>query len=153
MSEKAILGVRGEYTASILNKHGIKNIRVIGCPSLYLDANYNRKIIKKDYSEVRRVMSNYRTLTNHIANPTDLSILKYLRDHTEVFVEQTRCFADENVRRTSLAECMDFVYYRKKYFFIFEDWYNYTKQFDFCIGARFHGNVVPVLGGVPALFL
>lgn len=36
LSERAIsLGVRGEFTADCLNLMGIKNVRIIGCPSFY----------------------------------------------------------------------------------------------------------------------
>ena len=35
LEERAVIGVRGEYTAEVLSRHGIKNMAVIGCPSLY----------------------------------------------------------------------------------------------------------------------
>ena len=38
MAERAVLGVRGEYTAAVLEKNGIVNFRIIGCPSLYQGA-------------------------------------------------------------------------------------------------------------------
>lgn len=154
IAERAIIGCRGEYTASILNKHGIKNTRVIGCPSLYLGANYNRRVVKKDFKDVKKVLSNWRTITNRVADNTfEAPILKWLKDNTNVFIEQTRCYANEEIRTTTLNGLKDFLLRNRKYFFIFEDWYNFARGYDFSIGARFHGNVVPVLAGVPSLFM
>lgn len=45
LEERALLGVRGEYTAEILNKYGVKNIAVIGCPSMYYWKNERLKIV------------------------------------------------------------------------------------------------------------
>lgn len=153
LQERAILGVRGEYTAYILNKHGIQNIRVIGCPSMYLDTNYDRKIKKKDFSEVKRVLSNYRTISNAIDNPIDLSIIDYISRNSEVFVEQTKLWAGPSVTQNALKPYIDFLVKNRRYFFIFKDWYDFVKDYDFCIGGRFHGNVVPILAGVPSLFI
>lgn len=153
VAERAVLAVRGEYSAYVLNMYGIKNIRVVGCPSMYLGMNHNRKIIKKDFSEVKHILSNYKTISNRINTPTDLAILNFLKNNAQAFVEQTRCYASESVKETTLKKYSDFLFKNQKYFFIFEDWYNFVKNYDFCIGGRFHGNVVPILAGVPALFL
>ena len=44
MQERAVLGCRGEYTAEVLSKNGIKNIEMIGCPSMYYWNNRRLKI-------------------------------------------------------------------------------------------------------------
>ena len=38
----ATLGVRGHYTAQVLNDIGIKNVRAIGCPSMYWSCKIGR---------------------------------------------------------------------------------------------------------------
>ena len=40
ISERCTIGVRGYYAAYILNKNKIKNIAVIGCPSLFFKSDY-----------------------------------------------------------------------------------------------------------------
>ena len=44
IEERCVIGVRGYYTAEILNKYGIKNLQVIGCPSMFYGLDYNFKI-------------------------------------------------------------------------------------------------------------
>ncbi len=153
MQERAVLGVRGDYTAYMLEKNGIKNIRVIGCPSMYVGVNYNRKVLKKDFSEVNAVMSNYKTISNKIDTPTDLAILDFLQKNTQVFIEQTPCYAGKSVLENALKDKIDFFIRKKRMFCVYENWYRFAKKYDFCIGGRFHGNVIPVLAGVPSLFI
>lgn len=153
MQERAILGVRGEYTAYMLNKNGITNLRVIGCPSMYIKTNYNRKVAKKDFSEVQAVMSNYKTISNRIDTPTDLAILDYLQENTQVFVEQTPCYAGRAVLDNALKDKVDFLIRKRRMFCIYENWLRFARKHDFCIGGRFHGNVISVLAGVPSLFI
>lgn len=153
MQERAILGVRGEYTAYMLNRSGIRNIRIIGCPSMYVKADYNRRVCQKDFSAVSSVMSNYRTISDKIDNPIDLSILNYLRDNTQVFVEQTPCYAGRAVLDGVLKDKTEFFVRKRRIFCIYENWQRFAKKHDFSIGGRFHGNVMAVLAGVPSLFI
>ena len=78
LSEKAVLAVRGYYTADILNKHGINNVKPVGCPSMYYGLNYQRKIIKKDEIEKGKIISNYRTLSKTLDTKRNIQILNYL---------------------------------------------------------------------------
>lgn len=153
MQERAVLGVRGEYTAYMLDRNGIHNIRVIGCPSMYVKTDYNRRVYQKDFSAVSSVMSNYRTLSNKIDNPLDLSILDYLRDNTQVFVEQTPCYASRAVLDGVLKDKTEFLIQKRRVFCVYDNWQSFAKKYDFSIGGRFHGNAMAILAGLPALFI
>lgn len=155
LAERAELAVRGAYTAEILSKHGVKNIRVVGCPSMYLGANYNRKVNSTYAPEdgEMKVMSNYCTLSKTLDTERDIEILEYLSNRATYFVEQNKCYFPEELRTGNFKNFMAFYRKCRKQFFVFEDWYRFALEQDFSIGARFHGNVVPVLAGIPALFL
>ena len=52
------MGVRGYYTAYVLNEIGIKNVRAIGCPSLYWSRKPEIKILQKDFKDCKRIVVN-----------------------------------------------------------------------------------------------
>ena len=154
LSERAVLAVRGYYTADILNQHGITNIKPVGCPSMYYGLNYQRKVIKKEEKvEKGKIISNYRTLSKTLDTKCDIQILNYLSKETDYFIEQTKCYFNRDLKLGTFKSFMDFYRKQRKIFFIFKDWFDFVKDMDFSIGARFHGNVVPILAGVPSLFL
>ena len=68
-------------------------------------------------------------------------------------MEQTRCYFPDELRKNQYKEFMPTYVKKRTMFFIFEDWYKFCLDKGFSIGTRFHGNVVPILAGVPALFI
>lgn len=152
LSERCCIGVRGEYTARILEKHGVRNLRIIGCPSLYYRPNFQRKIESVEKVEKEQALSNYKTLSKTLDTPLDREILNYLAKNTGQFVEQTRCYLPDRLREGAFSDFMAF-YRNRKLFFRFEDWLRFASGKAFSMGGRFHGNVVSVLAGVPALFV
>lgn len=87
MQERAILGVRGEYTASILEKHGITNISIIGCPSLYWTKNPDFQFEKKEFIG-KKVLCNFRTFYGNLTK-SEKHYLTYCANRNYTFVEQT----------------------------------------------------------------
>ena len=49
------IGVRGEFTASVLEDNGIKNVDVIGCPSIFRSREPAIQLRHKPSSEIRRI--------------------------------------------------------------------------------------------------
>lgn len=150
MQEKSVLAVRGCYTAEILNKYGIKNIRVIGCPSMYTELDPYKKIEKKILGS--RISCNYKTLSKDLTN-IDLEILKYFNSYSTIFMEQTINYIPGGYYNYIPKEVIWLITKKSRIFFVAKDWINLLRSFDFSIGARFHGNMAAVLAGVPALFL
>ena len=69
MAERAVLGVRGEYTAAVLEKNGIVNFRIIGCPSLYQGMNEKFRVEKKPFDPKMRACCNFRTFYGTLSDP------------------------------------------------------------------------------------
>lgn len=151
LSELSKLGVRGEFTAEILNRHGIKNIQIIGCPSLYM-GGYGFRIQKAADVEREEIFSNYRTLSNTINTDAERRILEYLAENSGQYIDQNRCYFSKEVLESLPEIVQNKIIQKKKIFFIFEDWQKYVSRFKFGIGGRFHGNVIALLAGVPTLF-
>lgn len=157
LGERCILGVRGNFTAEILNKNGIKNIEVIGCPSLFWNNRRSFKI-KNDMrgqGEEINVMANFRTFWGR-ARLKERKFLRYCANNKFRFVEQT----NHNVTLEFLNNDKPFYKYINEYmqqfktiYFNEEEWRKATLSYDFSIGMRFHGNIMALRNGHKALFI
>ncbi len=154
IEERCVLGCRGEYTAEILNKYGIKNTMVIGCPSLYMGLFSPNSIIKKS-NKPNNIVTNFSTFWRKLKY-FEVDFLKYIAENNYSFIEQT---ANE-FKKSYLADNDQKLYdlisdwlKKEKIFFTFKSWTDDIKQYDFSIGYRFHGNVIAVNNGIPALFI
>ncbi|MCR5546581.1 MAG: polysaccharide pyruvyl transferase family protein [Lachnospiraceae bacterium] len=153
ISEKNTLGVRGEFTADVLNTYGIYNQEIIGCPSLYYWANPEHKIVKTE-SNLKKVLVNFRTFYGTLS-VKEKHFLTYAADRKYSFVEQT-------LHRLEQEHCKDERYYEyvnrwmRRNINMFTEigpWIDFTKDYDFSMGGRFHGNIVALWSRVPALFV
>lgn len=146
IAERAVLGIRGEYSAEILNSHGIKNIQVIGCPSVYYNLD-NFFIKKRKIEEIKVASSIYSTTGGFFyKNKYETDFLNYIVKNNFTLIKQTRS-DDRHVEKFNLRFSDEVL------FFNAEEWMSFVKKFDFSFGARFHGNVMSVISGVPALFI
>lgn len=152
MQERALLGVRGEYTADILSKHGIRNISVIGCPSMYYWGNPDLNISAQGKAE--RVSSNFRTFYGPLTVP-EKHFLSYCADRDMQFIEQTEwAFTEDQAKDRKFFEYIDSWLSKSKILPLdFDEWSAALKNMDFSIGGRFHGNVIALWKGIKSLFL
>lgn len=153
ISERAVLGVRGEYTAAVLERMGILNLKVIGCPSLFYGMNDAFRIDKPEFREDMKATVNFRTFYGSL-RPAECEFLTFAANRRLPFVEQTH-------QELTLENCQNnlpqFEYLsawlreKKQVFFTVEPWVEWLRQFDFSMGSRFHGNVLAIMDGIPAL--
>ncbi len=153
ISERATLGVRGEYTAAVLERLGIINLQIIGCPSLYCGLDPTLRIDKAPFREDMKAVCNFRTFYGKL-NPTECEFLTFAANRKLPFVEQTQ-------QELTLLNCQNnepqFRYFdawlkeQTHVFYEIEPWVEWLRQFDFSMGSRFHGNVLAIMNGIPAL--
>lgn len=153
ISERAVLGVRGEFTAGVLERLGILNLKIIGCPSLYYGMDDAFCIKKQPFREDMKTAVNFRTFYGSL-QPAECEFLTYAANRGMPFVEQTQ-------QELTLENCQgngpQFAYFsawlkeKRRVFFESEPWAEWIRQFDFSMGSRFHGNVLAIMNGVPAL--
>lgn len=166
-----VVGARGEYSAEVLNKLGIKNVEPIGCPSLYMNgpALHPSLLKKKSFSEVQNVAVTY---SNYQLRSASLirEVMSLAASKGYFFVEQTSNIVPKLLYYPGKIEPMDFLrasqcyggleYLRAlynanklRYFTNFGNWKEFLSQMDFVFGARMHGLTPAIQSGVPAHFI
>ena len=154
ISERAVLGVRGEYTAAVLERLGILNLKIIGCPSLYYGMDDSFRMDKPAFREDMRTAVNFRTFYGNL-RPAECEFLTFAANRKLPFVEQTQ-------QELTLLNCQNnqpqheylsaWLKERKQVFFEVEPWVSWLREnVDFSMGSRFHGNVLAIMNGIPAL--
>lgn len=168
LAERAEIGVRTKYDAEFLNSYGIKNVRVIGCPSLFYHMDRNFKVddsIKKAKSVNFNFTTDFANLGISHKDAVDIhwNILRYFKEANEKslfdidFTMQKQLLAeicDIHSILLTYGEVHEFYSECGRYFYCVEDWIKGIKgRNDFSIGTRFHGNVAAILSEVPTLMI
>lgn len=181
VSERTVkIGVRGEFTAEVLSTLGIHNVTITGCPSVYWSLNPQVFIKKEAYHPHMRISVNgSRNVTGHsfsedAALKIESELLKLSLQNNYDYVLQNEfpeidiLFSDklEEAHKNDLitlskrfnldvdpAQYVAFIKNYCKAFFSMEEWAEFIKTKDFSIGTRFHGNMIALLNGVPAVVI
>lgn len=81
IAERSVsLGVRGTYTADVLWREGIRNIRIVGCPTVFRNNDPNLRIELPPLKSVRRVAFTLRREVGHDYSPDVRRYLDLQRD-------------------------------------------------------------------------
>ncbi len=168
-----VIGVRGEYTANLLNENSIKNIQITGCPPYYMNCTPSI-IIKRENNTDRIAINGSRNVVSHafdkqIATNIEKQLMCLAFENNFDFILQNEmpellfAMANEkeikNINTSSIQKfykidpCEQFVTYMKdhmKIFFDVEDWAKEIVNYGFVIGTRIHGNLIGIINGVPA---
>jgi Polysaccharide pyruvyl transferase len=171
------LGVRGRFTAATLERLGIKNVRVIGCPSMYWTCQPTLSLKPSNVSQRLVVYTNgSASVAEHSFDPdaarrVEAMIARLSFDHGYAYVLQDEVDLMAVVRAGSNLDpatvdhlkaryglsaigadvFLEFVRRRMKVFSETGDWLNAVRHADLVLGTRFHGCVVGLLAGVPCM--
>lgn len=171
LSDKSeTIGVRGFYTKEVLEKYGVTNGEVIGCPSIFYNLDRDFAISKQALSDTPKFAfhmtptGHYRDNISHLMSTGIAHGSAYIaqseRDLISV-VEQPEV-SDEDIEfmfkyyndgTFSPRQIRDWFAENCKWFFDLESWFGYMSTMDFSLGARFHGNMAALQVNVPALNL
>lgn len=169
------IGVRGNFTAEQLCKHGIKNVQVTGCPSLYTGLKSSIRIRRLQVLD-RVVVNGSRNVVGHafdkdVATKVERQLFRLALSHKLPYVLQNEQPemqiangedtgphepAINSLAKffgTSAQEFVEFYREHGKVFFSIKEWFDWIGRCDFSIGTRFHGNIAALLNGVPAMIL
>jgi len=161
------IGVRGYFTADVLARHGIQNVDVIGCPSIFL-LNDRRFAVHQKAHPVGRPRTAVHCTPQGYHRDAVAHLLSFAVAHADAYIAQSEpqlLFDEESAE--SLAFFLqyyndgtyppevlgDWLRGHVRWYFDFDSWVDAMGAFDFSLGSRFHGNMAAILAGVPALNL
>lgn len=147
LEERCVLGVRGNYTAQILSDRGIRNIEVIGCPSVFYQKEY--RFSEKEGEP--KTVCNFKTFWGRCRG-WEMKLLEYFCEKNLPFIEQT-CQPVTELKNENCSRFVPWLQKEKKLFFQTEQWDAFLQNYDFSMGMRFHGNIIAMQNGLRALFV
>lgn len=159
LSEKSkLIGVRGNFSAEILNRLGIKNVKVIGCPS-YFENGPTRLLQKKpwDADKVITTATFFNTglpRTSHLLQDELYFInLLYLDNALPPTTNITAQPFNLDEIPTSFQLLAKAMAGRLEFFSDYNRWAAFFKSNDHCltIGTRLHSGIFSINSGVPAI--
>lgn len=160
------IGVRGEFTAEVLNKFNIKNTQIIGCPSAFMSLDRNFKIETQ-----LKIQSDSQILVHGSPRPFQMFYIEYLlkifSKYKMKFLAQTELkLLQLKSRSISISEIGNFMNLNKlspdklndllENTLFFDDvdlWKKYLEGVAFSIGGRFHGNMLAAQMKIPAIWI
>jgi hypothetical protein len=174
------VGVRGDFTADVMNRFGIRNVRVVGCPSLYRARTPALTIRRPDPTKPMRVSLNgSRNIVEHSMAPmtatrVEAALIRLSMENGYEYVLQNedpemRILWSESeapghaahlatiIRRLDLQttpqRLFEHIRARNRVFLNLEDWDRYMALVDYSLGSRVHGNLIALTNGVAATIL
>ena len=176
------IGVRGTFTAEVLWGMGIRNVSVVGCPSLFAltPAMLERlgaarpsldKVVLGFSNNVRGhalapegMRAGENALFQRMLGENAFYVIQNEKPELDLLAAMERGDTEaanaaiERIARlfevaAGRADLRRFLETRIRVFFSVEDWLGCTRTTTAAIGTRFHGNIAALLAGTPALFL
>ncbi len=172
------IGVRGFYSAEVFNDLGIKNIRVIGCPSFYRSLKPTLAIQPVDPAKARIGLTLNKYLSaDYASNAIKTNRMQRALVEAVAMRPQSRLYSQgereetlaifshgkekqDNVRSIlakfnlqGRADAQEMLTNRMAAFFDIDEWAADAKaNVDVMVGFRLHGNVIALHQGIPAIF-
>lgn len=158
LEKSSVIGLRGHRTCEYLRNLGFsdeKQIRAIGCPSLY---TYGNTVKTKELKNSGDIVLNFNPNVSEevnkffyksysLSNKANLILqemgeFKNFYYGIKMYEWNSKEFPYSTLKKIAGEDCI-------KYFFDPQQWYEYVSNFDLSIGTRFHGTVANILGGIP----
>jgi Polysaccharide pyruvyl transferase len=175
------IGVRGSYTAQVLWDLGIRNVRIIGCPTAFrandpsltiklppleqvkrVGVTLRREVSPSYAPDIRRYLTFHRDLVNGIAARFDVVLMaqgeveeKKLVFGDEAQAEEGMAALKANKWTTNwfMDESMERLY-RERLFYsdVVSDYEALVRSKDLVLGYRLHGNLMALANGTPSIY-
>lgn len=167
LSERSVtIGVRGFYTARVLESMGINNVRVIGCPTIFWSGDRNFRVDLGDRACSKFAFNftpsgEYRSQLSAFLREAIACSAQYVSQDENYVPAVGVAAADRLIWNAkyyscgdeALAEAIRRTFENEIHFYSIEEWIQYLTDYDFVVGTRFHGNMAALQAGCAPLFL
>ncbi|MBA8903965.1 polysaccharide pyruvyl transferase family protein [Phyllobacterium sp. P30BS-XVII] len=165
---------RGHFTAEFLKAEGMKYVRPTGCPSLYFDPAQMKRSLSR-LADPGLAESQKIAFGGYLGSVPDTIVDAHAllhKDSTASYVIQdevivynmnmvgedtTQAYDQAASRITAPTEYKHAEkWQRKRDYLVFFDthkWRSWVSGQDFCFGRRFHGSIIGMQSGIPALMI
>jgi polysaccharide pyruvyl transferase WcaK-like protein len=175
------IGVRGAYSAQVLWDIGIRNVRIVGCPTAFRRNNPDlniklppldsirtagitvRREVSSTYArDIQQYLTFHRDLVKRLAARFDVVLMAQgeIEEKKIVFgtpEQKEEAFealrSDKQVSDWYLDETMEKLH-RERLFYsdVVADYEDLVQQKDLVLGYRLHGNLMALANGVPSIY-
>jgi len=177
----SIAGLRGEFTANLLEKFGVTNTSIIGCPTNFLNPDLELPVKleekwdnpiqsfvaagdepwPKDLSkrDAERKLIDWVYKGNGIFLQQSVEpFIKYLRRNNPYQNAEVPAHHEESLRKAiapdmTNEEFRGFVATKLRVYYSVDQWLEDSARFDFSVGLRLHGNMAAWQSGTPAIWV
>lgn len=166
------IGVRGEFTASVLKKLGIKNVDVLGCPSIFSNGKLP-EIRMNGLNRIKRIgvgptRYNIPEITSSNMYDKQRLLYQFALNNANSLYFQSEAFEISILNRdetsdlskavkyygtNSEIELIDSIMVKGKYHTHLDQWISDVMKEDIFIGTRIHGVIAATLAGTPAILI
>jgi len=175
------IGVRGAYTAEVLHDIGIKNTRIIGCPTAFRKNDPDLKIVLPPIDAVKKVGI---TVRREVSPAYAKDIRQYLTLHRELIksfasrfdtvlmaqgeLEEKRLVLGSPEQKEEAVATLKANAWAKEWYFdeqveqlyrtrlfysdVVADYDDCVSGCDLVLGYRLHGNLMALANGVPSVY-
>jgi len=177
----ASLGVRGTYSAEVLNDLGIRNVRIIGCPTAFRNNDPNlairlppldrirkvgvtlRREVSKTYAQdIKRYLTFHRDLVKTMADRFEVTLMS--QGEAE---EKKLALGTPEQKAAAMAALRDNAWadnwyldeqvaglYQDRMFYsdVVAEYERLVRGLDLVLGYRLHGNLMALANGTPAIY-
>lgn len=177
----ASLGVRGTYSAEVLNDLGIRNVRIIGCPTAFRNNDPDlairlppldqvktagvtlRREVSKTYAQdIKRYLTFHRSLVKAMADRFEVTLMsqgeveeKKLALGTPEQKAQALAALRENewANNWYLDEQVTGLYQSRMFYSdVVAEYERLVRGLDLVLGYRLHGNLMALANGTPSIY-
>lgn len=177
----ASIGVRGAYSAEVLNGIGIKNVRIIGCPTAFrankpdlaiklpaLDSvrevgiTVRREVSPTYAQDIKRYLTFHRDLVKMLAGRFDATLMaqgeveekKLALGSPEQKEEAIAALRQNGWANEWYLDAEMEALYRDKLFYsdVVAEYEQLVRRLDLVLGYRLHGNLMALANGTPSIY-